>query len=89
MSNELLSKDLCNEKQNTEYDLNSVKLVIWDLDEAFWHGTLSDNNSTIQPNLNNIKLVKLLTDKGIINSICSNRFIIFSSNYKIPFVITI
>jgi len=55
------------------YNLKSIKLVIWDLDETFWHGTLSDNDCIVKPDKNNIKLVKLLTDKGIINSICSKN----------------
>jgi FkbH-like protein len=49
----------------------NIKLVIWDLDDTFWSGTLSDGEITpIQPN---IELIKTLTDRGIINSICSKN----------------
>lgn len=48
-----------------------VKLVIWDLDETFWHGTLSEGG--IQPNAANIELVKTLTARGIVNAICSKN----------------
>jgi FkbH-like protein len=51
--------------------MENVKLVIWDLDETFWQGTLSDGAVTAIPE--NIELIKTLTDKGIINSICSKN----------------
>ncbi|WP_215224361.1 HAD-IIIC family phosphatase [Echinicola shivajiensis] len=48
-----------------------IKLVIWDLDETFWKGTLSEEG--ISPIQANIDLVKTLTDRGIINSIVSKN----------------
>lgn len=48
-----------------------IKLVIWDLDETFWKGTLSEGEIT--PIANNIELVKLLSYHGIINSISSKN----------------
>lgn len=48
-----------------------IKLVIWDLDETFWKGTLSEDDVT--PIQNNIELVKLLSYHGIINSISSKN----------------
>lgn len=51
--------------------MENVKLVIWDLDETFWQGTLSDGEVTAIPE--NIELIKTLTDKGIVNSICSKN----------------
>ncbi len=53
------------------YDLQKVKLIIWDLDETFWNGTLSDGNMKINPK--NIELIKNTTDSGVINSICSKN----------------
>lgn len=54
------------------YDINEkIKLVIWDLDETFWKGTLSEEG--IEINVNNIWLVKHLNSRGIINSICSKN----------------
>ena len=52
-------------------DISKIKLIIWDLDETFWHGTLSEEGITEIPE--NLELVKTLTGKGIINSICSKN----------------
>lgn len=56
-------------------DLDKVKLVIWDLDETFWHGTLSENgmHNKVQFIPENIELVKQLSYRGIVNSICSKN----------------
>ncbi len=51
--------------------INSIKLIIWDLDETFWSGTLSEGGARIPED--NTQLVKDLTDCGIINSICSKN----------------
>lgn len=48
-----------------------IKLVVWDLDETFWEGTLSEEG--IKPIEANIKIVKELTNRGIINSIASKN----------------
>jgi FkbH-like protein len=48
-----------------------IKLVIWDLDETFWQGTLSEGG--IMPIPAHIDLVKALSARGIINSICSKN----------------
>lgn len=50
---------------------NKIKLVVWDLDETFWDGTLSEEK--IIPIEKNIELVKKLTNRGIVNSICSKN----------------
>ena len=48
-------------------DIKNIKLVIWDLDDTFWKGTLSEEDVT---SINkNIMLVKELTRMGIVNSI--------------------
>ena len=49
----------------------NIKLIIWDLDETFWRGTLSEENVEIPKE--NLKLLKRLTDIGIINSINSKN----------------
>ena len=56
-------------------DICKVKLIIWDLDETFWKGTLSDNgkDSTVIPIEEHKQLVKLLSYRGIINTICSKN----------------
>lgn len=52
-------------------DFEKIKLVIWDLDDTFWSGTLSEGEIT--PIDMNVSIVKLSTDIGIINSICSKN----------------
>lgn len=53
------------------FDIKSIKLIVWDLDETFWCGTLSEEEVVVPDG--NIQLVKNLTDCGIINSICSKN----------------
>jgi len=51
--------------------MESIKLVIWDLDDTFWNGVLSEVD--VSPIPENIEIVRTLTDRGIINSICSKN----------------
>lgn len=48
-----------------------VRLVIWDLDETFWQGTLSEGD--IQPLLHTMHIVRELNNRGIVNAICSKN----------------
>lgn len=50
---------------------SEVKLVVWDLDDTFWQGTLSEE--TIVPIAGNTDLVRLLAARGIVSSICSKN----------------
>lgn len=52
-------------------NVQGLKLVIWDLDDTFWTGTLSEGE--IVPNAEHIRLVKELSYRGIVNSICSKN----------------
>ena len=52
-------------------DIKTVKLVVWDLDDTFWQGTLSEGGAVLSEA--NAKLIRDLTDCGIINSICSKN----------------
>lgn len=52
-------------------DYSKLKLVIWDLDDTFWEGTLSEGGIHTIPN--NIELIKRLTDCGVVNTICSKN----------------
>ena len=52
-------------------DFSKIKLVIWDLDDTFWKGTLSEEGIT--PINEHIDFIKILTDRGIVNSICSKN----------------
>jgi len=48
-----------------------VRLVIWDLDETFWHGTLTEGGITARQSA--IKAVAQLARRGIVSSICSKN----------------
>ncbi|MFQ8601460.1 MAG: HAD-IIIC family phosphatase [Anaerovoracaceae bacterium] len=52
--------------------LKKIKLIIWDLDDTFWSGTLSEDKeiSRISDNEN---LVRKLSYRGIVNAICSKN----------------
>lgn len=52
-------------------EFDKIKLIIWDLDETFWRGTLSEGRVEAIPE--NIELVKRLADCGIVNSISSKN----------------
>lgn len=54
---------------NISFD--KIKLVIWDMDDTFWRGTLSEEPVSIPDE--HIQLIKMLTQKGIINSISSKN----------------
>lgn len=55
----------------TNMEWQSVKLIIWDLDETFWKGTISEGKvSKIQKNIN---FILDSTDMGIVHSICSKN----------------
>ncbi|PRY18242.1 hypothetical protein [Kineococcus rhizosphaerae] len=49
-----------------------VKLVVWDLDDTFWEGTLAEDGVVRVPEENARALVEL-TGRGIVNSICSKN----------------
>ena len=53
------------------YQFDKIKLVIWDLDESFWKGTISEGEVEVPGQ--NRSLIALLTDIGIVNSICSKN----------------
>ena len=48
-----------------------IKLIIWDLDETFWQGTLSDGAISIPEE--HIQLIHNMADAGVISSICSKN----------------
>lgn len=52
-------------------DISAVKLIIWDLDDTFWDGTLSEGN--VRPLKKCIDTVILAAQKGIVSSICSKN----------------
>ncbi len=52
-------------------DFSKIKLVIWDLDETFWKGVLSEDSQQFIPE--NIQLIKDMADAGVISSICTKN----------------
>jgi FkbH-like protein len=50
---------------------DKIKLIIWDLDDTLWDGTISEGKVSI-PN-ESIEFIKNTTDAGIVNSICSKN----------------
>jgi FkbH-like protein len=51
--------------------LPAIKLVIWDLDRTFWHGTLGEGSLSYEEQ--NHTLVTALSYLGIMNSLCSHN----------------
>lgn len=54
-----------------EPDFAKMKLVVWDMDQTFWSGILSEGNIEVIPE--NLELIKMLTDCGVVNSISSKN----------------
>ena len=52
-------------------EFSAIKLVIWDLDGTFWRGVLSEG--PVEVPFEHIRLIKEMTDAGVINSICSKN----------------
>ncbi len=52
-------------------DFNKLKLVIWDLDDTLWNGTLTEGGVNMPSG--RVELLKNLTDCGIVNTICSKN----------------
>jgi FkbH-like protein len=50
---------------------HDLKMVIWDLDETFWRGTLTEGDVTVPAE--NCDIVMTLSRRGIISSICSKN----------------
>ncbi len=53
-------------------DAVAVKLVIWDLDDTFWRGTLAEGDALEIPPAH-LDAVRELTRRGIVNAICSKN----------------
>jgi FkbH-like protein len=49
----------------------SIRLVIWDLDDTFWHGTLAEGGMAYRQDLHDAVIT--LARRGIISSICSKN----------------
>lgn len=51
--------------------MENIKLVIWDLDDTLWRGTLSEGAVEERPEM--ARLVKTLALRGIVSSVCSKN----------------
>lgn len=54
-----------------DVNIKTIKLVIWDLDDTLWQGTLSEGEICFPEKCR--LLLQELTDAGIVNSICSKN----------------
>lgn len=54
-----------------DFSFEKIKLIVWDMDETFWQGTISEE-AVVIPNEHQ-KLIIDLTDCGIVNSISSKN----------------
>lgn len=52
-------------------ELSKIKLIVWDLDDTLWTGTLSEGGYQLPEE--HCRLIRELTDAGIVNSICSKN----------------
>lgn len=52
-------------------DFSKIKLIIWDLDDSFWTGTLSEG--VVSAIESNIEIVCNMVNQGVINSVCSKN----------------
>lgn len=55
----------------SQLDISSIKLIIWDLDNTFWSGVLSEGEVVANPQA--VALLKESSRRGIVNSICSKN----------------
>jgi len=56
----------------TAGDAEQVRLVVWDLDETFWHGTVSEGGIRAYIQANHDAVIELAR-RGIMSSICSKN----------------
>ena len=52
--------------------MNEIKLIIWDLDDTLWQGTLAEQDDVIL-NKDVIGRIQFLLNRGIVHSICSKN----------------
>ena len=56
-----------------EEAIPNIRVLIWDLDESFWSGTLDDAGPPPRPIAQHCALVKSLAARGVVSSICSRN----------------
>lgn len=55
----------------SNFDISKVKLVIWDLDNTFWNGIISEEDVIVIQK--HVSLIRELNRHGIVSSICSKN----------------
>lgn len=48
-----------------------IRLIIWDLDGVFWHGTLAEEGATPRPEV--VRIIIALAARGIMSAVCSKN----------------
>jgi FkbH-like protein len=56
---------------DADIDPKKIKLVVWDLDDTLWRGTLAEGE--VRPVVSLIQLIRRMNDRGIVQSICSKN----------------
>ena len=51
---------------------NKIKVVIWDLDDTLWRGTLAEGDA-VELFENRAEMVRTLNNRGIVSAICSKN----------------
>lgn len=49
-----------------------AKLIVWDLDDTLWNGTLAEGDS-LEPIESRIEAIRTLNEQGVVHSICSKN----------------
>jgi FkbH-like protein len=59
--------------------MGSTKLIIWDLDDTLWEGSIMVSKDVILKN-KYLNSIKSLNNHGVVSSICSNNYFDFTKN---------
>lgn len=62
---------LMSKEEYVHFPFDKIKLIIWDLDDTLWKGTISEGEVELPDR--HSRLIRLLTDHGIVNSISSKN----------------
>ena len=58
-------------QEKTSMSADDIKLIVWDMDDTFWEGIISEGDVTLRPEA--VALVRRAVDMGIMNAICSKN----------------
>lgn len=60
-------------KSKTRKVADPIKLIIWDLDETLWSGTLDEGSDTLMLNEARAQTIRQLNIHGVVSAICSKN----------------